>query len=269
MHGSWHALLALICQQPHRCAQLARELTDESTLSRLCASSEWRPSGPAWALAARQVAALRMLSVQLVPAWELPARLRRARPPAPALFVRGEPSLLAAPAIAIVGARAASPGPLGWARRRAAEAAAAKLIVASGGARGIDAAAHDAVLCAGGTTVAFLGVGAGRIYPTAHRVLFERILRHGGAIVSEHPPLARCYASAHAMRNRFIAAHADRLLVAEAAPTSGSLGTAGFARGLGVPVLVPPDDVGGERSGIIELLRQRHARVMEHEEVLR
>jgi DNA processing protein len=180
------------------------------------------------------------------------------------LFVRGNAEALARPAVGIVGARDARRDAEAWAFERAAEAAVAGHVVASGGARGIDAAAHQGALRAGGTTVAYLGVPADRIYPRGNERLFRAMLEGGGALVSEHPPGVSTPAFEHAKRNRFIAAHASRLYIAEARASSGTLATARYARRHGVPVLVSPPGVGAQRDGIDMLLAKGWASSARH-----
>lgn len=266
MDSGLHTLLALIAQSGSRVA-LTRALLASSP-GEVARDPELRPGPRALRLAARQARALAVLGIRTLSAVEIPPRLARVRPIPPALFVRGDATLLARPAVAIVGARDASPGPTAWAARIAAVAARAGLLVVSGGARGIDAAAHRATLDAGEPTVVYLGVQADRIYPRFHRRLFERVLAQGGALVSEHPPLVTAFPAGHSARNRFIAAQADVVIVVEAGPGSGSLGTAAFARRLGIPVLVPPAAVGGERRGIDGLLAAGAARELAHSDLL-
>jgi DNA processing protein len=262
MEDSDLVLLAMMSEHCDRRAELARAVAGGSDPLALAAGPSWRVGAEARRLACRQAVALAALGIRFVRARDLPEAIARVQPPVPGLFVRGDPALLRAPAIAIVGTRQASPGPLAWAASRAALAARAGWLVISGGARGIDGAAHRAALDAGHKTLVYLGVAVDRIYPDIHRQLFERVLACGGALVSEDPPLARTYRWSHARRNRFIAAQADHVLIAEAGERSGSLGTADFARRLGVPVWVPPAEVGGERAGIAKLLAEGTARVL-------
>ncbi|MEO1172647.1 MAG: DNA-processing protein DprA [Myxococcota bacterium] len=94
--------------------------------------------------------------------------------------------------------------------------------------------------------------------PAENRRLFRRILERGGAIVSEHPPGEGGRPSDHADRNRFIAAAAESLWVAEAGLRSGTLGTARWASRLNRPIWVSPPTVSGVRAGL-ELLRENGA----------
>lgn len=133
--------------------------------------------------------------------------------------------------VALVGARRASPGGLEIARRLAGAAAAADLWVVSGGAIGIDGAAHAGALDAGGRTLAVLGTPLTDPGPRLNRPLFDRMLEWGGGWLSEQngPPdrLAFC------RRNRLIAALADLVVVVEGAEKSGTRYTLQAAHRLG------------------------------------
>src|SRR5205823_8540642 len=120
------------------------------------------------------------------------------------LYVRGH---LARDAhrVAIVGARAADDGALRLARSLAEELAASGVEIVSGGARGVDAAAHAGALWGGGSTVAVLGSGIDVAYPPENGPLFERIAIGGGALVSEFPPGTPSTRPNFPRRNRTIA----------------------------------------------------------------
>ena len=124
--------------------------------------------------------------------------------------------------VAIVGARAATPYGLDIARRLAAELSRAGVVVVSGLARGIDAAAHEGALEAGGRTVAVQACGPELVYPASHARLAERI-RESGAVVTSLPPGMRPRAPFFPLRNRMISALAELVVVVEARPRSGSL----------------------------------------------
>jgi DNA processing protein len=150
------------------------------------------------------------------------------------------------PAVAIVGARRASSygtGVAGWLATAAGEAG---CVVVSGGAVGIDAAAHEAAIAAGAPTVAVLGCGHARRYPRPHATrggLFERLLAAGGCLVSELPPEAPPKPPNVLARNRLVAGIADAVVVVEGGERSGTLRTAAAALERGVPVLAVPGDV--------------------------
>lgn len=172
-----------------------------------------------------------------------PARLERLDVPPAWLAWRGR-DLVGGPAVAIVGARRATPYGTGVAAWLAAAAASAGASVVSGGALGIDAAAHDATADHGTTVV--LGCGHDVPYPRPHAGrgrLFERVLAGGGTIVSELLPGARPRPHNVRARNRIVAGLVDIVVVVEGGPTSGSLVTATDAADAGVEVLAVPGDV--------------------------
>src|SRR5512133_116439 len=163
--------------------------------------------------------------------------------------------------VAVVGARRCDEYGTDLAREIAAGLARAGVSVVSGGARGVDAAAHEAALEAGGHTVAVLGTGVDVVYPAEHRDLFERILAAGGALVSEQPDGTRGWKSNFPRRNRIISGMSDAVVVVRAGERSGALVTAAWAASQGVPVLAVPGDVRDPLSaGTLALLR-RGARV--------
>jgi DNA processing protein len=161
------------------------------------------------------------------------------------LWVRGAPSLsvLARRSIAVVGARAAT----SYGERVAADLAAGVVdqgvTVVSGGAFGIDVAAHRAALAADGATVALLAGGVDRPSPEGNRTVLERLLDHGGALVAESPPGTPPTRSRFLQRNRLIAALTGATVVVEAAWRSGALSTAARAAELLRPVGAVPGPV--------------------------
>lgn len=186
-----------------------------------------------------------------------PDALRQIPRPPKRLYVLGDPLALSVPALAIVGARKATPYGLGCARRFAALAAARGICIVSGGARGCDSVAHEAALSYGGPTVAFLGGGCDIPYPAENAALFEHIALSGGAVVSEHewsaPPLPQRFR----MRNRLIAGLARATLIVEAGMPSGTFSTADEALSAGKDVLVVPGAITSQYSaGANQLLYQ-------------
>lgn len=151
-------------------------------------------------------------------------------------------------AIAIVGARAATPYGERLARRLAHDLASAEVAVVSGAAEGIDRAAHEGALEApGGWTVGVLGCGLRHVYPAHHRGLYRAISLRG-TLVSEFPPEAPPTKGAFPRRNRLIAAIARGTVVVEARAKSGSLITADFALELGREVFAVPGPAGAPGS---------------------
>lgn len=197
-----------------------------------------------------------------------PHRLARYPDAAPLLLVQGDASALAAPGIAIVGSRAATQHGLALARDFATALARAGLVVISGLARGIDAAAHTGALEAGGRTVAVQACGPDRVYPTAHRPLAGRISSQG-ARITEFPPGTPPRAQHFPLRNRLISGLAEALLVIEARERSGTLVTAGLAASQGLDVFALPGPVGAAASaGSNQLLRDGAKIALEPEDVL-
>ncbi len=155
---------------------------------------------------------------------DYPAQLADIHDPPAVLYAWGDVSLLARPAVAIVGSRDhTSYG--AEAVRLLAGAVARRAVVVSGMARGIDALAHTAALDAGGGSVGVLGNGFGVIYPAANGALYERMVRHG-CLVTEHPPGERPHAGSFSRRNRLISGLARAVVVIEAAAQSGAIVTA-------------------------------------------
>jgi DNA processing protein len=173
-----------------------------------------------------------------------PARLLGLSHPPETLWWAGRLPGSERPALAIVGSRAATGAACERARQWAAGLAREGWAVISGGALGIDAAAHVGALEVGGDTYAVLGCGVDVVYPDRHATLFARIVGAGGGLLSElspgEPPRARQFPS----RNRIIAALADAVLVVEAAARSGALITARRARACGQRVLAVPGSDG-------------------------
>jgi DNA processing protein len=179
--------------------------------------------------------------------------------PPVALWVRGPGRLdeLADRAVAIVGSRASTAygehvagelahglGERGW-------------TVVSGGAYGIDAAAHRGALAAGGATIAVLACGVDRVYPQGNGALLARIA-DSGLLVSEWPPGAAPLGHRFLVRNRLIAALTRGTVVVEAAARSGARATAQRAGSLGKQVMVVPGPVTSAMSvGCHELLRDQ------------
>lgn len=167
----------------------------------------------------------------------------------------GDASLLR-PGLAVVGSRRATPYGIACAKEFAGWAAAHGVVIVSGAAHGCDRAAHEAAIEAGGGTVAVLGCGADRDYPSsASRLL--RTLRERHAVVSEldwgAPPTRYTFPN----RNRIIAALSAAVLVVEASPKSGTFSTVEHAIDTGRDVLAVPGSVFSESSrGCNTLIRQ-------------
>lgn len=170
-----------------------------------------------------------------------PELLARTEGRPPVLYVRGtlRPG---APRIALVGARAAGSEGLAIARQLAEDLARAGIEVVSGGARGIDAAAHAGALWGAGATVAVLGSGIDVLYPRENAALFERVAAGGGAIVSEFVPGTASRQANFPRRNRTVSGLSSAVVVVRAAAGSGALITAGCAAKQGRPVFAVPGE---------------------------
>jgi len=172
-----------------------------------------------------------------------PEGLRNLADPPPALYVRGDISLLSKPSIALVGSRLSTVYGQNVARSLGEDLARAGLVVVSGLARGVDSAAHEGALAVEGGTIAVLGTGIDRVYPRENVDLFEKILRRQGAIISEYPPGTPPLARNFPVRNRIIAGLSIGVVVVEATERSGSLITARLALEGGKELFAVPHNI--------------------------
>jgi DNA processing protein len=185
-----------------------------------------------------------------------PAALLTLSDPPPALWIRGVVDPAEERVIAVVGARKATVYGRCVARRLGGEFAAAGAVVVSGLARGVDVAAHEGAMERGGVTWAVLGSGLDETYPAEHGGCALRVVKTGGAVLSEFPQSTRPHAAHFPRRNRVIAGLAAAVVVVEAARESGSLITADFAMEQGKEVGAVPGPAGSpESEGTHALLR--------------
>jgi DNA processing protein len=154
-----------------------------------------------------------------------PNRLNEIYDPPLVLYVRGSVAPISRPGIAVVGTRHPTPYGIGMAERLACDLAARGLIIVSGLARGVDAAAHRGAL-KGGKTVAVFGTGVDEIYPKENKKIAESILASGGALVSEFALGSFPAPQNFPIRNRIISGLALGVLVVEAGEYSGTRITA-------------------------------------------
>jgi len=236
--------------------QLARR-GGASAPGRICTRAE----------AEREIAAAQSAGIIFVALGEpdYPLRLAMIDDAPPVIAVRGELAALVRPTVAIVGARNASAAGIKFAERLARELGEAGLLVASGLARGIDAAAHRGSLTTG--TVAAIAGGHNSIYPPEHGALADAIAENG-VVLSEmplnHEPRARDFPR----RNRLISGLAAGVVVIEAAQRSGSLITARMALEQGREVFaVPGSPLDPRCEGSNNLLKQGAAPVTEASDV--
>lgn len=199
---------------------------------------------------------------------EYPARLKEVSDAPPLLYVTGNPKLLSEPQLAIVGSRRPTPQGCRLAYDLALELGKSGLVITSGLALGIDAAAHQGVLSSYGSTVAVLGTGVDQVYPRNHRKLYSLIAQQG-AIVSEFPLGTSASPGHFPRRNRIISGLSLGVLVVEAEQKSGSLISARLAAEQGREVFAVPGSVLNPLSkGCHQLLRQGAVLVENHEDIL-
>lgn len=197
-----------------------------------------------------------------------PRRLREIEQPPPVLYVRGRLSQQDEWAVAIVGTRRITAYGRQIAEEVAGTLARNGVTVVSGLARGVDAIAHQAALSASGRTLAVLGCGVDRIYPTEHRRLAEQIIANG-ALLSDYPPGTPPDASNFPPRNRLISGLSKAVVVIEAGQTSGALITAAFAADQGREVFAVPGNINAPSSkGTNRLIRDGARPLLDPQEVL-
>src|SRR5262245_25879004 len=180
-----------------------------------------------------------------------------------ALYVRGDPTVLSLPQLAVVGSRNPTPQGRENARTFAAHLARCGLAITSGLATGIDAAAHTGALEGGGKTVAVCGTGLDVAYPRGHAMLADAIAA-GGALVSEFGLGVAAVKSNFPRRNRIISALSLGTLVVEAALRSGSLITARLAAEQGREVFAIPGSIHNPLAHGCHLLLRHGAKLVEN-----
>src|SRR5579875_926461 len=190
-----------------------------------------------------------------------PQRLREIFDPPLLLFGIGRTELLSSHAIAVVGTRRPTPYGVATAERLSADLAKAGLAVISGMARGIDTAAHKAVLAEEGDTIAVLGCGVDVLYPVENRKLYEEIGRRG-LLVSEFPLGAPAYPQNFPIRNRIVSGTSMGVIIVEGAQHSGSGITAKLAMDQGREVFAVPGNITAKMSWGPNLLIKQRAKLV-------
>ncbi|MCL2451173.1 MAG: DNA-protecting protein DprA [Polyangiaceae bacterium] len=171
---------------------------------------------------------------------EYPSRLRDS-PYAPACLATRGGSLEAKVVVALVGSRRADKRAARFTERLAARLTGAGAVVVSGGALGIDAAAHRGALAAGGRTWVVAATGHEQCFPPAHAPLFEQVGQGPGAMLWPFGPKPKkAFRSAFPARNRVLVTLADAVVVIQAGPASGALNAAYWAKRIGRPLWVAP-----------------------------
>lgn len=200
---------------------------------------------------------------------DYPRALRDIPGSPPLLFVRGELREADWLSVGIVGSRRATPYGRSVAHRLARELVARGLTVISGGAIGIDAAAHQGALDGGGRTIAIVGCGLDVDYPHANRAMFERIVTQG-AILTEYPFGAQPEHWRFPQRNRVISGLAQGVVVVEAPESSGALNTVRHALEQGRTVMSVPGNIDRPASvGTNNLIKEGALPITETDDILR
>ena len=206
----------------------------------------------------------------LTPADEGYPRMLREAPGAPlCLYVKGNVKALSAPMVALIGTRRATQYGIGLAHDLSFDLCQAGWGVVSGLALGIDAAAHEGALEAGGVTVGVIGSGLDRFYPEENRDLAREIVNKGGAVVSEFPFGRPPDQETFPIRNHVVAALSRGVVAVEAPLRSGTLITTDIAADLGRTVMAVPARVDSRMSaGCLKLIRDGAVLVRDADDVL-
>jgi DNA processing protein len=187
---------------------------------------------------------------------EYPPLLREIYDPPIVLYVKGALQPADRAGIAVVGSRLTTHYGVEVARKLSYQLASAGVSVVSGGARGIDAAAHAGAMSARGRTVAVLGSGLDIVFPAEHRDLFERVAA-SGAVITQFPFGRTPDKQTFPIRNRIVAGMTLGTVVVEANATSGAMITANFAAEYGRQVYAVPGRIDSPRSkGCHDLIRK-------------
>jgi DNA processing protein len=221
-------------------------------------------SGCAFEDAVTQQQRVRETGAQLVPFTDryYPALLKQIYDPPPLLFARGRVELLETRSVAIVGTRRPTPYGSAAATRLARDLSDAGLTITSGMARGIDTAAHKAVLDAGGNTIAVFGCGVDELYPAENRKLADQIAA-SGLILSDFPMGTPPYPQNFPIRNRIVSGLSLGVLIVEGGEYSGSAITARLAGEQGREIFAVPGNITSKMSWGPNLLIKQGAKLIQ------
>jgi DNA processing protein len=194
--------------------------------------------------------------IVIQPDTHYPELLREIYDPPMVLYVKGKLTAKDKNGVAMVGSRMTTHYGIEVARKLAYQLAYTGVTVVSGGARGIDTAAHQGALSGKGRTICVLGTGISIIFPPENAELFERIAANG-AVISQFPYNRKADKQSFAIRNRIVAGMTLGTVVVEANLTSGALITANFATEYGRQVFAVPGRIDSPRSkGCHELIKK-------------
>ncbi len=222
-------------------------------------SVQFIADGQAWRAAGEEAQRLDAMGAGFLchPEALYPERLREIYDAPPVLWFRGDPQLLSAYGIAVVGTRQPSPYGSGMAELLSRDLATRNLVIMSGMARGIDTFAHKGAIASGKPTIAVWGTGIDVIYPKENKSLAEQIIATGGCIATEQPLGTYPAPPNFPKRNRILSALSVGVLVVEAAEYSGSRVTARCAVEQNRDVYAVPGNVTNKNSwGPNSLIKQ-------------
>jgi DNA processing protein len=255
-------MLVEIFRTPQAIFRASRSELEAAGLSFAVAQSI--ASGCAFEEAAEQHAKVSKLGVELIPITDprYPARLKDIFDPPPLLYARGRVELLGNLMLGVVGTRRPTSYGVQVAGRLSKDLCEAGLTIASGMARGIDTAAHRAVLEAGGDTIAVFGCGVDEVYPSENRKLAETLTAKG-LVISEFPMGAPPYPQNFPVRNRIISGMSAGVLVVEGGEYSGSTITAKLAAEQNREMFAIPGNVTSKMSWGPNLLIKQGAKLVQ------
>jgi|GEM_PF-1967274 len=210
-----------------------------------------------------QTTHIKTQNIQILLSWQLPISLQGQSFSPATLDAIGNLELLKKPCIAIVGSRDSSQDAVQFTQQIAAHASEQGICVVSGGARGIDTAAHQGALGYAGSTIAVLGVSLYQSIPKFQRPLLDAILSQGGLILSELPKDAPYYAKNYTQRNRLIAGLGQVCVVVQAQTQSGALSTTQWCKKWPRPIWAISASPWDQRSSGNRLLIQQGAHMID------
>ncbi len=220
-------------------------------------------SGCTFEDAATQQDRIKATGATLVPVTNpaYPEKLRGILDPPTLLFCRGDLALLTSISVAVVGTRKPTPYGMAVAEKLSGDLATLGVGIISGMARGIDTAAHQGALRAGGKTIAVFGCGVDMVYPSENRKLYDEIAARG-LMVSEFPMGAPAFPQNFPIRNRIVSGMSSGVLVVEGAQYSGSAITARLAMDQGRDVFAVPGNITSKLSWAPNLLIRQGAKLV-------
>lgn len=215
---SWDLKWLQTMSQSH--APLARKMSNDPIPSQLIAKAR------------RWIKEMQGLDTQLITRLDdrYPVNLKHIYDPPPYLWMRGQLAALELPLLSVVGTRRPTHRAIRETRSIVRDCAKAGLGIVSGLAQGIDEVAHRAALEVGGVTIAVLGTGINRIYPSSNRPLANQILTQGGLFISEFPPGAPPAKHHFVLRNRIISGLSKACLLGQSAEKGGSMITQSYVK---------------------------------------